>query len=78
MKNCELVNHYAKLLKENGWEQTHDWVKNVSNDISKDDMRKYASLESQGVVDADVVIMLFLYNLVKILAIVWNFLLFYY
>ena len=58
MKNCELVNDYAKLLKENGWEQTHDWVKNISNDISKDDMIKYASLESQGIVDADVVIIL--------------------
>ena len=58
MKNCELVNYYAKLLKENGWEQTHDWVKNVSDDISRDDMIKYASLESQGIVDADVVIML--------------------
>lgn len=58
MKNCELVNYYAKLLKENGWEQTHDWVKNVSDDISKDDMIKYASLESQGIIDADVVIIL--------------------
>lgn len=58
MKNWELVNYYAKLLKENGWEQTHDWVKNISDDISKDDMIKYASLESQGVADADVVIML--------------------
>lgn len=58
MKNWKLVNYYAKLLKENGWEQTHDWVKNISDDISKDDMIKYASLESQGVADADVVIML--------------------
>jgi nucleoside 2-deoxyribosyltransferase len=58
MKNCELVNYYAKLLKENGWEQTYDWVKNVSDDISKDDMIKYASLESQGIVDSDVVIIL--------------------
>lgn len=58
MKNWELVNNYAKLLKENGWEQTHDWVKNISDDISRDDMIKYASLESQGVADADVVIML--------------------
>ena len=58
MKNCELVNYYAKLLKENGWEQTHDWVKNISDDVSKDDMIKYASLESQGVATADVVIML--------------------
>ncbi|MCI8575115.1 MAG: group-specific protein [Bacilli bacterium] len=58
MKNCELVDHYASLLKENGWEQTHDWVKNISDDISKDDMIKYASLESQGIVDADAVIIL--------------------
>ncbi len=58
MKNCKLVNHYAKLLKENGWEQTYDWVKNVSDDISRDDMIKYASLESQGIVDSDVVIIL--------------------
>lgn len=58
MKNCELVDYYAKLLKENGWEQTYDWVKNVSDDISRDDMIKYASLESQGIVDSDVVIIL--------------------
>lgn len=58
MKNCELVNYYAKLLKEKGWEQTHDWVKNVSDDISRDDMIRYASLESQGIIDSDVVIIL--------------------
>lgn len=58
MKNCKLVNYYANLLKENGWEQTYDWVKNVSDDISRDDMIKYASLESQGIVDSDVVIIL--------------------
>ena len=58
MKNCELVNYYANLLKENGWEQTYDWVKNVSDDISRDDMIKYASLESQGIVNSDVVIIL--------------------
>ena len=58
MKNCELVNYYAKILKENGWEQTYDWVKNVSDDISREDMIKYASLESQGIVDSDVVVIL--------------------
>ena len=58
MKNCELVNYYVKLLKENGWEQTYDWVKNISDDISRNDMIKYASLESQGIVDSDVVIIL--------------------
>ncbi len=58
MKNCELVNDYAKVLNDNGWEQTYNWVKNISDDISRDNMIKYASLESQGVADADVVIML--------------------
>lgn len=58
MKNCELVNHYAKLLIENGYEQTFDWVKNINGDVSIDDMIKYATLESQGIVDADVVIIL--------------------
>ena len=58
MKNWELVNNYAKLLKENGWEQTYDWVKNISDDISRNDMIKYASLESQGIIDSDVVIIL--------------------
>lgn len=58
MKNCDLVNTYANLLKENGWKQTYDWVKNISNDIRKEDMIKYATLESQGIIDADVVIIL--------------------
>ena len=58
MKNCELVNYYANLLKENGWEQTYDWVKNVSDDVSLEDMIEYATLESQGIVDSDIVIIL--------------------
>lgn len=58
MKNCEDVNKYAIMLKENGWEQTYDWVKNVSDDVSRDDMIKYASLEQDGVARADVVIIL--------------------
>lgn len=58
MRNCKLVNHYANLLIESGWEQTHDWVKNVNDDVSKDDMMKYASLEARGIIDADVVIII--------------------
>lgn len=58
MKNCELVNYYAKMLKEYGWEHTYDWVKNVGNDVSIDDMVKYAKLESQGIAASDVVIIL--------------------
>lgn len=58
MKNMELVNYYAKVLKENGWEQTHDWVANVSDDVSIEDMTEYAKLEQEGVANADVVIVL--------------------
>ncbi|MCI8540274.1 MAG: group-specific protein [Erysipelotrichaceae bacterium] len=58
MKNCELVNNYAKLLTDNGWEQTYDWVKNVSDDVCLKDMIEYATLESQGIIDSDIVIIL--------------------
>lgn len=58
MKNCELVNCYAEKLIEKGWYQTYDWVKNVNEDVSIDDMREYAKLEKQGVADADVVIII--------------------
>lgn len=58
MKNCALVNYYSKILKENGWSQTYDWVKNVSDDVSIEDMKEYAKLESQGITDSDVVIIL--------------------
>lgn len=58
MKNCELVNYYAKVLKENGWNQTYNWVENVNDDVSIKDMIEYAKLESKGIVDSDVVIIL--------------------
>ena len=58
MKNCGLVNYYAKTLKENGWSQTYNWVENVNTDVSIEDMTEYAKLESKGIVDSDVVIVL--------------------
>lgn len=58
MKNCELVNYYAKILKENGWSQTYNWVENVNADVSIEDMTEYAKLESKGIVDSDVVVVL--------------------
>ncbi len=58
MKNCTLVNYYAKVLKDSGWQQTYDWVKNVNDDVDINDMREYAQLEKQGIVDSDVVIIL--------------------
>lgn len=58
MKNCELVNYYANKLKDNGWNQTYNWVENVNADVSMEDMIEYAKLESQGIIDSDVVIIL--------------------
>lgn len=58
MKNCKLASYYANMLKENGCEQTYDWVKNVGDDASLLDMIKYATLESQAIVDSDVVVIL--------------------
>ncbi len=58
MAGCESVNYYAKHLKQNGWQQTYDWVKNVNADVSIDDMIEYAKHEKKGIEDADVVIIL--------------------
>lgn len=58
MKNCELVNYYAKVLKRNGWNQTYNWVENINDDVSIEDMTSYAKSESQGIIDSDVVIIL--------------------
>lgn len=58
MKNIELVNYYAKKLKENDWKQTYDWSNEVSDDVSIDSMIKYADFESQAIVDCDAVIIL--------------------
>ena len=57
MKNCELVNSYAEILKENGWEQTYDWVKNVHNEGSVKELTEYAQLEQQGILDSEVFIL---------------------
>ena len=60
MKNCELVNYYAKILKENDWKQKYNWVENINDDVSIDNVPAYAKLESQGIIDSDVVIILLL------------------
>ena len=58
MKNNELVDEYSKILKENGWEHTYNWTKNIHGDKTIEDLIEYAELEQQGVADADVVIIL--------------------
>ena len=58
MKNSELVNYYAKKLEENGWEHTYNWTKNIGGNSSVEDLIKYSKEEQQGIIDADVVIIL--------------------
>lgn len=58
IKNCKLVNYYSKVLEEIGWHQTYDWVKNVNDDVSIEDMIEYAKLEQQAIIDSDIVIIL--------------------
>ena len=57
-KNCELVNYYSKVLQENGWEQTYNWTKNISNTPTVEDLIKYSKLEQNAIIDADVIIIL--------------------
>lgn len=57
-KNCALVNYYAKVLEENGWEYTYSWTKHICDDVTEDDLIKYARLEQKGIIDSDVVIIL--------------------
>ena len=45
-------------MNENGWNQTYNWVENVNDDVSIEDMSAYTKLESQGIIDSDVVIIL--------------------
>ena len=58
MKNCELVNYYAKILEENDWKHTYNWAKNINGDETIKDLIEYSKLEQQGIIDSDVVIIL--------------------
>ena len=58
LKNYNLVNSYSKVLKDYGWIQTYDWVKNVNQDTSLESLKNYAQLEFQGILDSDIVIIL--------------------
>ncbi len=57
LKNCKEVDYYSESLKENGWEQTYDWVKNAGCS-SAEDIKQCAKAESQGILESDVVIIL--------------------
>lgn len=58
MKNIELVNDYAKKLKEKGWIHTYNWAENINGDETIEDLIEYSNLEQKGIIDADVVIIL--------------------
>ncbi len=58
MKNAKLVEYYQEKIKEAGWEQTYNWVKNINSDINIDEIREYAKLEQEGVMNSDVVVIL--------------------
>ncbi len=58
MKNAKLVDYYQEKLEEAGWEQTYNWVENINNDINIDEIREYAKLEQEGVMNSDVVVIL--------------------
>ena len=58
MKNCELVNYYAKTLEQTGWKHTYNWAKNINGDETIEDLVEYSKLEQQGIIDSDVVVIL--------------------
>lgn len=56
--NCKLVDYYAKVLKENGWTQTYNWVENINDDLYIEKIVEYARLEKKAIFDSDVVVIL--------------------
>lgn len=59
LENCEQVQYLRDRLKEYGWIHTYDWTQHGSvKSISTEKLREVALKELQGIVDADIVIML--------------------
>lgn len=58
IKNSKLVNYYSKTLEEKGWTQTYNWTKKISGTKTIEELIEIAKLEKQGIIDADVVIIL--------------------
>lgn len=57
-KNSELVNCYVNALKNFGWEITYNWLENININETKKELKKIAIKEHQGIIDADVVIII--------------------
>lgn len=47
-----------EIPRKNGWEHTYSWTKHICDDVTEDDLIKYARLEQKGIIDSDVVIIL--------------------
>ena len=58
LKNCGLVNEYARMLEAQGWTHTYNWAKSLKPAETAAELTAYAELEQQGVKDADAVIIL--------------------
>lgn len=59
LENYEQVRYVSNKLKENDWIHTYDWTQHGSvKSVSTEKLKEVAIKEFQGVVDADVVIVL--------------------
>lgn len=58
IRNCGLVNFYARALEANGWQNTYDWTKQINGDKTVEELAEYAQLEQKAIADSDAVILL--------------------
>lgn len=59
LENHERVRKLAKLLKNSGWVQTYDWTsQDLGKDTDMETLRLIGENEYQGVMQADIVIVL--------------------
>lgn len=59
LKNHERVRKLARLLKNSGWVQTYDWTsQDLGKDMDMETLRLIGEKEYQGVMQADIVIVL--------------------
>ena len=58
LKNFKTVDYYTKVLKENNWEHTYNWVENIEKDEKFNDLANYAKCEKDAIEKSDVVIIL--------------------
>ena len=59
LENHERVRKLARLLKNSGWVQTYDWTsQDLGKDMDMETLRLIGEKEYQGVMQADIVIVL--------------------